>query len=74
MTVDPSPTFLTPPRQVTDLGQGSIPLGFYYYSMTMFWKTKLLIQLTFGVWNEELLEHMDVAQRAKKVGRAKLVE
>ena len=33
----------------------------------MFWKTKLLIQLTLGIWTEELIEHMDVAQRGEKL-------
>ena len=49
---------------VTDLGNGSIAMGFWYYMETMVWKIGLLLKLTVGWWDKHLLGNMEVAQRA----------
>jgi len=52
---------------VTDLAEGNVAKGFFFCSATMFWKTKMLLQLTFGFWTDELIQHMQVETRSEKL-------
>ena len=52
---------------VTELGQGSLLQGFKYYCRTMLWKAKVLLKLTFGLWDDQLLKTLNVEVRAEKL-------
>lgn len=49
---------------VHDLSNGNVVVGFLKYSMAMFWKTRMLLKLTLGIWDEETVQNMQVKERA----------
>ena len=48
---------------VHDLAGGHVGYGVYFYIQTMAWKLGLLMKLTIGWWDKELLSNMEIAQR-----------
>ena len=50
---------------VRDQGFGSLRYGYYKYVLTMLWKYLYLVKMSFGIWDETLIEAMQIKNRSR---------
>ena len=55
---------------VHDLGEGSRLMGLELYLDTMRWKLVCFLKLTFGIWDEAMVENMEIKYRSSRFGHA----